>query len=87
MAGLGSFKQAATLVIAMMVVGFGSSVNALANDLPSSQGKSIVALGDSITFGYNLDDTVGNTIPSPSSSCYGIEASLSWSVADLSDTG
>jgi len=30
----------------------------------SSPAKTLVALGDSITFGYNLSDTKGNTVPS-----------------------
>ncbi|MCL6517558.1 GDSL-type esterase/lipase family protein [Alicyclobacillus sp.] len=47
----------------------------------------LVALGDSITFGYNLDDTNGNTTPSHAAYPYQIGKDTGYSVVDLGVPG
>ncbi len=59
-----TFKQGIAVMCTLSAAWFGTTVSAYAASSPAKSTGSFVALGDSITFGYNLQDTNGNTVPS-----------------------
>jgi lysophospholipase L1-like esterase len=80
-----SFVMSAAAIGMFTVMGIGSSSLALAET--TAKQSTLVALGDSITFGYNLDDTKGNTVPSQSAFPYLMGNDNHLSVTDLGVPG
>lgn len=82
-----TFKKGIAILSAVAAVGFGTVTSAYAATSQPHLSKSLVALGDSITFGYNLEDTNHNLIPSRSAFPYLIGQTDKLSVSDLGVPG
>lgn len=77
-----------TVVAPAAVSGSGILVQATASAaVQQPQEGVLVALGDSITFGYNLTDTNGNTTPSHSAFPYLIGRDTGYTISDLGVPG
>ncbi|WP_051663277.1 GDSL-type esterase/lipase family protein [Alicyclobacillus macrosporangiidus] len=79
---------AITVVAPAAVSGSGIVVQAMASAaVQQPQEGVLVALGDSITFGYNLTDTNGNSTPSHSAFPYLIGRDTGYTISDLGVPG
>ncbi len=59
-----TFKRTMVLILAVMLIGFETVAPAYASGLSTTSAEPLVALGDSVTFGFNMADTNENSIPS-----------------------
>jgi lysophospholipase L1-like esterase len=86
-----TFKQGFVMLSAICTFGFGMlqgtyAATSQSQSKPQTQ-NSLVALGDSITFGYNLQDTNQNLVPSKSAFPFLIGQKENLSVSDLGVPG